>query len=77
MEVTLASVKRKDAGNGPWSNFVGGLKGTAANLLLPPLTVTTSGNQTMLNFGLALAMQKPAFTFPFASRLTNGPAIAL
>lgn len=77
MEVTLASVKRKDAGDGAWANFVGGLKGAAANLLLPPLTVTTDGNQAMLNFGLALAMQKPAFTFPFASRLTNGPAIGM
>jgi len=77
MEVTLASVKRKDAGNSPWQNFVGGLKGAAANLLLPPLTVTTNGNQAMLDFGLALAMSKRTFTFPFASRLTNGPAIGL
>jgi hypothetical protein len=77
MEVTLASVKRKDASSGVWSDFVGGLKGAAANLLLPPLTVTTNGNQATLDFGLALAMQRPTFTFPFANRLTNGPAIGL
>jgi hypothetical protein len=77
MEVTLASVKRKDAGDTLWQNFVGDIKGEAANLLLPPLTITVDGHQTMLDFGLALAMQKATFTFPFAARLTNGPAIAL
>jgi hypothetical protein len=74
MEVTLASVKRQDAGNGVWQNFVGDLKGAAANLLLPPLNITTNGQQAMLDFGLALAAQKPAFTFPFASRLKDGAA---
>jgi uncharacterized lipoprotein YbaY len=77
MEVTLASVKRKDAGNGLWANFMGDLKGAAANLLLPPLTITTNGNQTMMNFGLALALQKRTFTFPLATRLTNGPPVSL
>jgi len=77
MEVTLASVKRKDAGDSLWQNFVGDIKGEAANLLLPPLTITVDGHQTMLDFGLALAMQKATFTFQFAARLTNGPAIAL
>ena len=76
MEVTLASVKKKDAGNGHWQNFVGGLKGVAANLLLPPLTITPDGQQAMMDFGLALALQKPTFTFPFASRLKEGAAIA-
>lgn len=76
MEVTLASVKRADAGNGLWQNFVGGLKGAAANFLLPPLNITTNGQQTMMEFGLALAQASPTFTFPFADRLTNGPAIA-
>jgi hypothetical protein len=77
MEVTLASVKRKDAGDGLWANFVGSLKGEAVNMLLPPLTITMDGHKTMLEFGMALAQQKPTFTFPFASRLTNGPAIEL
>ena len=76
MEVTLASVKRAGAGNGLWQNFVGGLKGAAANFLLPPLNITTNGQQAMLNFGLALATQQPTFTFPFAERLTNCAALA-
>lgn len=77
MEVTLASVKRADAGNSLWQNFVGGIKGAAANFLLPPLNITTNGQQAMMDFGLALAAEKPSFTFPFADRLTNGPPIKL
>lgn len=77
MEVSLASVKSADAGNGIWQNFIGGIKGAAANLLLPPLNITTNGQQTMMDFGVALATQKPTFTFPFADRLTDGPTIKL
>jgi hypothetical protein len=73
MEVTLASVKRKDAGNGAWAEFVGDLKGAAANLLLPPINISTNGHQAMLEFGQAVAAKKPAFTFPFATRLKAGP----
>jgi len=69
MEVTLASVKSKDAGDGLWSNFVGSLKGAAVNLFLPPLSIEAGGQQAMLDFGLALASEKPAFTFPLATRL--------
>jgi hypothetical protein len=69
MEVSLASLKRKNAGNGLWSNLVGNLKGATANLFLPPLTVEPEGQQAMLDFGLALATEKPAFTFPHAARL--------
>lgn len=69
MEVTLASVKSKGAGNGFWQNFVGGLKGMAANLFIPPLRITRDGHRAMMDFGLALAMGKPVFTFPVATRL--------
>ena len=74
MEVTLASVKKKDAGNGHWQNFVGGIKSVAANLLLPPLTITPDGQQAMMDFGLALARQNATFTFPFAMRLKENSA---
>lgn len=75
MDVSLDSIKRKGA-DSPWSNFWGGFKGMAANVFMPPIKVTPEGNQTMLDFGDALANQKPSFTFPFASRLvcvTNAP----
>lgn len=75
MEVTLASVKRADARNSHWANFMGELKGAAANLLLPPLNITADGQRAMLDFGQALVQKKPSFTFPFAERLTNGPAL--
>lgn len=75
MEVTLASVKSKAAGDGFWQNLVGGLKGMAANLFLPPLRVTADGHEAMMNFGLALALEKPAFTFPLAERLQGAPTI--
>jgi hypothetical protein len=76
MVVTLASVKKKDAGDGLWQNFVGGLKGAAANLLLPPLNIAPDGHQAMLDFGLALATQQPTFSFPFAARLKANLTIA-
>lgn len=69
MEVTLDSVKRKDAGDSLWQNFLGGIKGATANMFLPPLNVTSDGYRAMMNFGLALAAQEPSFTFPFAVRL--------
>jgi hypothetical protein len=69
MEVTLASLKRKEAGNGLWSNLVGSLKGATVNLFLPPLTVQPEGQLAMLDFGLALVTEQPAFTFPLAPRL--------
>lgn len=71
MEVSLASIKRKDASQGLWQNFLGGIKGMTANLFLPPLTIEAEGQQTMLEFGLALATENREFTFPFAKRLKS------
>jgi hypothetical protein len=76
MEVTLASVKSGDAGDGLWQNFVGRVKGVVANLFIPPLTVPADGHQAMMNFGLALAMEDATFTFPFATRLKDRPSAA-
>lgn len=73
MEVILASVKRKDASDTVWQNFIGSLKGKLANQLLPPIRVDSSGQKTMLDFGLALAAEAPAFTFPYAERLQTTP----
>ena len=71
MEVSLASVEAKDAGNGLWQDFMGGLKGMAANLFLPPLGITRDGHQAIMSFGRALATEQSAFTFPFATRLKS------
>lgn len=74
MEVSLASVKRKGAGNSAWANFVGSLKGAAANLFLKPLPVEPVGNDAMMDFGRALVAQAPSFTFPLAKNLEPAPA---
>ena len=62
-----------DAGFGVWQNFKGRVKGTVANWFIPTFTVPADGHQAMMDFGLALAMEKPTFTFPFATRLKEGP----
>jgi hypothetical protein len=65
----MPSAKRKDASNSFLKNFMGGLKGTTVNLFMPPITVERAGCEAMLNFGLALALEAPAFTFPRAINL--------
>jgi hypothetical protein len=72
MDITVASVKRKEAGDNFWQNLMGGLKATTANLFLKPIAVEPAGNEAMLNFGLALASEAPAFTFPHARNLKAG-----
>jgi hypothetical protein len=69
MEITVASVKPKDAGDSFWQNLMGGVKATTANLFLKPIAVESAGNKAMLDFGLALASEAPAFTFPRAKNL--------
>jgi hypothetical protein len=72
MDITVASVKRKGAGDNFWQNVIGGVKATTANLFLQPITVDPAGNEAMLNFGLALVSEAPAFTFPRARNLKVG-----
>jgi len=74
MAITVASVKPKDVGNNFLQNFIGGLKGTAVNLFVQPIAVERAGNEAMLDFGLALALEAPAFTFPRAKNLKAGGA---
>jgi hypothetical protein len=72
MDITVASVKRKDAGDSLWQNLMGGLKATTVNLFLKPITVDPVGNEAMLDFGLALVSKAPVFTFPRARNLKTG-----
>ena len=73
VDITVASVKRKNAGDTFLQNLMGSLKGTTANLLIKPISVEPTGNDSMLDFGLALAMEAPTFTFPRAKNLKAGP----
>jgi hypothetical protein len=74
MEVTVASVKKKGAGNNLWQSIKGGITGTAVNLLIDPLTVERIGHQAMLEFGQALVSGAPTFTFPRAKNLKDAVA---
>jgi hypothetical protein len=69
MDVTIASVKHKDAGDGFWQNLKGRLAGTAVNMFLDPFTVEAAGHEAMLDFGQALVAGAPTFTFPRARNL--------
>ena len=72
MDITVASLKRKDAGDSFWQNLIGSLKATTANLFLEPIAVEPAGNKAMLDFGFALASEAPTFTFPRARNLKPG-----
>ena len=69
MDITVAAVKRKGAGNNMWQNVMGGLKARAANMVLKPVAVEPAGNKAMLNFGFALVSEAPSFSFPHAANL--------
>jgi hypothetical protein len=73
MEVTVASVKNKGAGDGLWQKLKGSVKSLAVNLLIDPLTVEAIGHRAMLDFGGALSSGAATFTFPYAANLkSNG-----
>jgi len=42
------------------------------NLFIQPITVEPAGSEAMLDFGLALTLEAPAFTFPRAKNLKAG-----
>lgn len=69
MEVSVASVKNKDAGDSLWQNFKGRVAGAAVNMCLEPLPIEATGHQAMLDFGQALVTGAPIFTFPIATNL--------
>ncbi len=71
MELSIASVKPKDAPDSLWQNFVGRVKGGAATLFIKPIVIRPVGNQAMLDFGQALVSQAPVFTFPLAANLVT------
>jgi hypothetical protein len=71
MEVTVASVKDKAAGDGAWQKLKASIKGLAANLLIDPLAVEAVGHRAMLDFGGALTSGAATFTFPRATNLIS------
>jgi hypothetical protein len=74
MEISVASIKHKEAGDSLWQNLKGRVAGAAVNLFLDPLTIQAGGQQAMLDFGQALVSGAPTFTFPRALNLQAGSA---
>ena len=73
MGIKLASINAAEKPQG----FLAGLKGAIANLFINPPKAAKLGNDTMLDFGLALLNEKSAFTFPKANnikKVTQEPA---
>ena len=65
MGITVASISRRADGDG----LIGQIKAAVANLFIKPVRIDPVGNDAMLKFGYALAVQKPTFTFPKADNL--------
>jgi hypothetical protein len=74
MEITVASLKDKAAGDGMWQSLKGKLEGAAVNFFLPPMVIEKGGNEAMLDFGLALTSGATTYTFPLATNLLANPA---
>jgi len=54
------------------------VKGKFANLLIKPISVSRIGNDSMIDFGLAVAEKKGSYTFPVAENLVGGaPVVAM
>jgi len=76
MEVSVASVHKKDASDSTWEALKGKVKAKAANWIMDPVTIDAAGLQAMINFGLALVTEEAAYKFPRARNLKDGaPAL--
>jgi hypothetical protein len=69
MGVKVASVIKAAKRDG----FMGKVRGMVANLFIEPPGISKLGNDTMLNFGLALFNEQPSFTFPKAPNIKSKP----
>jgi hypothetical protein len=72
MGINVASIGKKAQRAGLFSWF----KATVVNLFIKPVRVDKRGNDTMLDFGQALAKQENVFTFPKAANLKDATLVA-
>ncbi|MFH1370599.1 MAG: hypothetical protein ABII09_04860 [Planctomycetota bacterium] len=73
MGVKVVSVNKATKPNG----FVGRVRGVIANFFIDPPVVSRLGNQTMLDFGLALLKERLTFTFPKAKNIRESKTVAI
>lgn len=65
LSIKLSSISDSETTNGFWSS----VKGMIANFFIEPITINPKGNDTMLDFGLALYHGQDSYTFPVAENL--------
>jgi hypothetical protein len=73
MGVKLVSINKANKPSG----YIGRIKGVIANFFINPPVVSKLGNDTMLDFGLALVQKKPSFTFPRANNIRTNKTAAI
>jgi hypothetical protein len=73
MGVKLVSINKANKPSG----YIGRIKGVIANFFINPPVVSKLGNDTMLDFGLALVQKKPSFTFPKANNIRTNKAATI
>jgi hypothetical protein len=73
MEAEVSSIAKAHGKEG----FLASLKAMVANWFLPPVQITPIGNQTMMDFGMALDSTQNAFTFPHAENLRQNIKVLL
>ncbi len=71
MGVVVASITKA----GTAARFLSRIKGAIANLLIRPPKIKELGNDTMLDFGLALFDQEPEFRFPLADNIRTDTTV--
>ncbi len=65
MALSVASVDQVQNGR----DLLAGVKAFIANLFIEPFRINPVGNESMLEFGLALHDRQETFTFPYADKL--------
>jgi hypothetical protein len=65
LELKISAVGKDEESLGTWEH----VKGFVGNFFIEPIEIDRLGNDTMLDFGLALYTKEPKFTFPKARNL--------
>ena len=76
MDVIVRSVKDQAAADSMWENLKGAIKGMLANPFIPPVSIEAVGNNAILDFGQAVYMGAPHFTFSLAKNLVEKKEVA-
>ena len=70
MDIEIASISQDEDCDSLWAS----IKGKIATFFLNPLEINSEGNQSMMDFGLALTEKRESFTFTKAKNLRQNEA---